>query len=137
VEQKAVLHEPPTPKKASALRVFFDGGCPLCRREIEFYRRLKPLQRFEWVDIDRERHRLDDYDVDYARAMARLHVQTPDGALHTGAYAFLTMWRGLPGWRRLAWLLDKGRLAPLLDRAYGWFAIRRLRRRCEPGRCGG
>ena len=31
-------------KEASPLTVLYDGGCPLCRREIGVYRGLQPLQ---------------------------------------------------------------------------------------------
>lgn len=118
-----------------AMRVFYDGGCPLCRREIAHYRRLKPLQPIEWIDIDKVPDRVAEYGVDHAQAMARLHVQASDGTLHTGAFAFLAMWRGLPGWRWLAWLLDRRRIPLLLDRLYQRFAARRLRRRCSAGQC--
>ena len=30
--------------------VFYDGGCPLCRREIAHYRRIDSAERLRWVD---------------------------------------------------------------------------------------
>ena len=31
-------------------RVFFDGACPLCAREIEFYQKQEGASRIAWVD---------------------------------------------------------------------------------------
>ena len=31
------------------LTVYFDGSCPLCRREMALYRRLPQAQSIEWV----------------------------------------------------------------------------------------
>jgi len=33
------------------LTVFYDGACPLCRREIAFYQRLDRAQRLVWRDV--------------------------------------------------------------------------------------
>ena len=38
---------------AAALTVFYDGACPLCRREIAFYRRRRGAARIRWLDISR------------------------------------------------------------------------------------
>jgi hypothetical protein len=32
------------------LTVYYDGACPLCRREIDFYRRRGRAAPIEWVD---------------------------------------------------------------------------------------
>ena len=34
-----------------ALTIYYDGSCPLCRREIAFYRRLRATMRLDWVDV--------------------------------------------------------------------------------------
>ena len=33
------------------ITVFYDGQCGLCRREIDYYRRIAPSGLFDWVDI--------------------------------------------------------------------------------------
>lgn len=115
--------------------MFYDGECPLCRREVAHYRRLDRERRIDWSDITREPERLEKYGISLQAAMQRLHVQDSDGVMHTGAYAFQVLWQQLPYYRRLAWLVEKARLLPLLDRAYVRFAGWRLRRRCTEGTC--
>ncbi len=66
--------------------------------------------------------------------MARFHVLDGE-TVHTGAEAFLVLWSAMPGWRHLASMARILRLTPLLEQGYGWFARRRLRRRCQDGRC--
>lgn len=81
------------------LTVFFDGGCPLCRREIDFYRRRHGADVINWLDINTQ---ADDFfvpNLSRCDAMRRLHVQTRDGQLLSGAAAFAALWRALPGFR--------------------------------------
>ena len=116
-------------------RVCYDGQCPLCRREIAHYRRLRGAERLEWVDIGREDARLPAGGPTRAEAMARMHVQDASGNWHTGAWAFAEMWSHLPIYRRLAGFLHITRTLPVLDRAYSVFAHWRMQRRCDPAAC--
>ena len=115
--------------------VFFDGGCPLCRREIQHYRRLDLGERVRWVDITAAGEVLARHGIDPAAAMQRLHALNERGEVVTGVAAFLVVWRQLPGYRHLARLLERLGLTPVLDRAYARFAVWRLRRRCAGGVC--
>lgn len=117
--------------------MFYDGGCPLCAREVAHYRRLDSRRRVEYVDINRDRAMLDALGVGLPTAQRRLHVLTRDGLLVDGAFAFAAVWRELPYYRRLADLLYAVRALPLLDRAYDAFASLRFRRRCPAGVCRG
>jgi predicted DCC family thiol-disulfide oxidoreductase YuxK len=116
--------------------LFFDGGCPLCRREIAHYRRLDRDSRVEWVDVNDQEARLTAFGIDPARAMARIHAVTRDGRVVSGVRAFVVVWRELPYYRGLALLERWPRLLRFLDRVYDRFAVWRLRRRCADGVCG-
>lgn len=116
--------------------VYYDGGCPLCRREIAHYRRLHGAERLDWVDIGREDTRMPGEGPSKAEAMARMHVQDASGNWHTGAWAFAEMWSHLPLYRRLAGFLRVTRTLPVLDRAYALFARWRLKQRCDSAVCG-
>lgn len=115
--------------------VFFDGGCPLCRREIAHYRRLDGQGRVAWVDIQAEPEVLAAHGLDLDTAMARFHVRDGAGRWQTGAWGFVAMWSGLPYYRALAALVRGLRLTPLLDAGYRVFARRRLASRCRDGVC--
>lgn len=115
--------------------IFYDGGCPLCRREIDHYRKLDRTRRVDWVDITRDRRRLGALNIGYRQAMQRLHAQTPEGRVVDGVTAFVAVWQELPYYRWLARLVRATRLIRPLDVVYRWFARRRYRRRCRDGVC--
>lgn len=115
--------------------ILFDGGCPLCAREVSHYRRLHAQRTIAWVDISLEPDLVQRFAVQPAAAMARLHVRDTHGRWVTGAYAFAVLWAQLPRYRMLASVLGSLRLLPVIDRAYGHFARWRLRRRCAAGSC--
>lgn len=112
--------------------VFFDGYCPLCRREVAAYRRLAPQAALAWHDIalDPPDPQRDGFDL--GAALASLHLRDADGRLHTGLDAHLRLWQELPGWRHLAGFLQRRpRLRSRLDVLYRLFTRYRpgLRRR--------
>lgn len=103
------------------IEVFFDGACPLCRREIGFYQRRRGADRFKWVDVSR----LPDGPVADAvsrdEMLARFHVRGADGELVSGGAAFALLWAALPGFRLLGRLLLAAPLRWVLDPAYDLF----------------
>jgi len=119
------------------LTVFFDGGCPLCSREIAHYRRLTALEPIDWIDIIQQPKLLNRFDLDPRAALAAFHVWEDAGArMYTGAAAFVRLWQALPGYRWLARTITALHLTPLLDQIYRIFARRHFRRRCRDGACG-
>src|SRR5690554_1489879 len=87
--------------------VYYDGGCPLCRREIGFDQRQPGADDVLWVNLlDADPHSLGD-DLDVDAAMARFHVRRADGRLASGALGFALLWQQLPRFRAL------GRVAAL------------------------
>ncbi|WP_295542945.1 thiol-disulfide oxidoreductase DCC family protein [uncultured Thiohalocapsa sp.] len=124
-----------SPSADSALTTFYDGGCPLCSKEIAHYRRLDRAGRVRWVDITRDTHALAAVGLDQATAMRRLHVCDATGQLVQGVPAFVAIWRQLPGYRLLARVVTALRLTGVLDAAYRRFADWRFERRCRDGSC--
>jgi predicted DCC family thiol-disulfide oxidoreductase YuxK len=106
------------------LRVYYDGGCPLCRAEIDHYRRCAGAERLAFVDVARgiPAPALGP-DLDRDAALRRFHVRGADGQLLSGAAAFARLWQTLPGWRWLGHLialrvLGVRPLLPIAEAAY-------------------
>ena len=114
----------------SDLTLLFDGGCPLCVREVRFLRGRDRHQRIAFVDIDAP-----DYDptayagISYRTAMGRIHAFNSNGDVLQDIAVFREAYR-LIG---LGWLYAPTRwpfVAPLANLAYGFWASRRLQWTC-------
>ncbi len=106
------------------LQVYYDGGCPVCTREIAFYRSRPGAERFEWVDVTRSDAELGPGLTPQA-ALARMHVRTASGTLLSGAAAFAAMWRTMQGFEWLGWLLLIPPFGTLAEWAYRGFLVAR------------
>ena len=106
---------------AAALTVFYDGACPLCRREIAFYRRRRGAARIRWLDISRAPEGEVAPGLSRCAALARFHVLLPDGRRLSGGPAFAAVWRALPAFRPLGWAFGFRATGWLADRAYEGF----------------
>ena len=114
----------PTPE----ISVFYDGNCPMCGREISYYKGRRGAESIEWVDINTAPEKLEQAGLAREQAMARLHVQDSNNQWYTGAYGFARMWQQLTVFRPLAWLLRTSRLLHPLDKLYSHFAAWRVKR---------
>ncbi len=62
-----------------------------------------------------------DPDLSRQEAMRRFHVRHSDGAIESGAAAFIALWDQLPGWKPIARLASLPQLGPVLEVAYRLF----------------
>ncbi len=109
------------------LTLLFDGGCPLCLREVRTLRRRDADKgQLAFVDVDDP-----GYDparfggITYAEAMGRMHAIRADGQVIKDVEVFRQAY-GLVG---LGWLYSPTRwplLRPLVDSLYGLWARWRL-----------
>ncbi|TKD50117.1 thiol-disulfide oxidoreductase DCC family protein [Sphingomonas baiyangensis] len=97
--------------------VWFDGGCPLCRREIALMRRLDRAGRLRFVDASVAGSVCP---TDRSALLARFHAEE-DGRLYEGAAAFAAMWRAIPLLRPLGLLARNRIVLATLERAYRHF----------------
>ena len=82
------------------LTVLFDGGCPLCRREVSFLRSRDNLNSILFVDIDSLDYNPELYGgISYREAMGRIHAITASGSVLKDVQVFREAYRliGL-GW---------------------------------------
>lgn len=102
------------------LTVWFDGACPLCRREIALIRALDRGRRIDFIDIARGEEA--SCPVDRATLLARFHARE-DGVVLSGAAAFAAMWRAVPLLRPLGLAAQ----SPMVLRVLEWLYCRFLR----------
>tara|TARA_R110000787_G_scaffold69621_8_gene154870 strand:- start:120 stop:521 length:402 start_codon:yes stop_codon:yes gene_type:complete len=102
-------------------KIFYDGGCPLCSREIAFYQRRQGATNIDWVDISHAPEGDIAPGLSKDRALARFHLLLPDGQLVSGGAAFAHLWAALPGFRPLGKAFLSRPLAGIIDRAYDLF----------------
>jgi predicted DCC family thiol-disulfide oxidoreductase YuxK len=119
-----------TATAAWEVEVFYDGACPLCRREVAFLRKLDCRGRIRFTDLAAA-----DFALPAGRSieelMAEIHGRLPDGTWITGVEVFRRLY-GAVGFR---WLVAPTRLpgvSHLMDWGYRVFARNRLK---LTGRC--
>lgn len=112
------------------LEVFYDGGCPLCAREVAMLRRLDHRQALVFTDIDAP-----GFTPPPGRTMeelmASLHARMPDGAFIDGVEVFRQMYAAIRfgpfSLRPLVGLTRLPGLSHALTVGYRIFAQNRLR----------
>ena len=110
------------------LTVYYDGKCGLCRREIEYYKRVAPPGGFLWQDIANDPASLTDLDVSQADALRRLHARDAAGTVYVGVAAFIAIWQGLDYWKYLALIFKLPLLKAIASVVYDRFADYRFSR---------
>jgi len=106
------------------LRVFFDGACPMCRKEIRVYQKADTGNAIAWVDVSDPQI---ETTLPLAREilLARFHVQRANGDLVSGALGFIELWRQIPSWRWLGLICGTPGVPSILELGYrGFLKIR-------------
>ncbi|XP_069560480.1 uncharacterized protein [Brachyistius frenatus] len=127
----------------AAVRVLYDGLCPICVTEIRFLQFLQKNQpeKVNFIDISLPGYDGAKYkDVTYEMAMDEMHVIDEKDEVHRGVPAFSVMYGAVGlGWlgRFMMW----SPVRPFMDKSYAIFARNRLKwtgrgdecttRRCE------
>lgn len=108
----------------SGVKVWYDGACPLCLREIALMRRLDRRGRISFIDVAAGAD--SSCPVDRAQLLARFHAEE-DGVIHDGAAAFAAMWRAIPVLRPLGLAAKNRHVLRLLEALYIRFLCLRPR----------
>ena len=109
------------------LTIFFDGGCPLCKREIDFLQSKNQKGYLSFIDINSSNFSLDlKYGITYKQAMDRIHAIKSDGSVIKDIKVFQEAY-SLIG---LGWIYAPTKL-PILEKViefiYGLWAKYRLK----------
>lgn len=123
-----------TQSQPAQIEIFFDGECPLCRREIDFLRRFNKRKQVLFTDLSAPDFTLPGKTHD--ELMAQIHGRLPNGRLIVGVEVFRQVYAAL-GFKRLAAVSRWLGIRSLLELGYRFFARNRLRwtGRCSSGAC--
>lgn len=97
------------------VKVWFDGACPLCLREIAVMRRLDKRGAITFVDVATASD--PSCPIDRSQLLARFHAEE-DGVVHSGAAAFAAMWRAIPLLRPVGLAARNRTVLGVLEAAY-------------------
>lgn len=128
--------------ESATLRIFYDGLCPLCLREMQHLQRLDRTQRLDLQDINAADFAERFPHIDPVQADRILHGELTDGRLLYGLDVTVLAWR-LVGRGRWVSFLRWPLIRPVADRVYLFFARHRHRisgwfgrpSTCVDGRC--
>lgn len=109
------------------LTILFDGGCPLCLREVKTLKRLdNGVGRLGFIDIDQPDFDPDQHQgISYRDAMGRIHAITDDGEVVTDVAVFRRAY-GLVGWGWIYAPTCWPVVGSLVNVLYRWWASKRL-----------
>lgn len=100
------------------LIVWYDGNCPLCRREIALMRRLDQRDAIQFIDVGAATPEA--CPIDQSELLARFHARE-NGRLLSGAAAFAAMWRAIPLLRPLGLAARSPSVLSALEKVYQAF----------------
>ena len=110
------------------ISVYYDGGCPVCVREIGWYRCFEGQGKIEWVDITSHADELKSLGIDPEEALLELFVKDQNGCILRGIDAFVLLFQQVMMLRPLAWLLAIPVSRPWIKALYNWSTRRRLKK---------
>lgn len=118
------------------IEVFFDGGCPLCLREINFLKRRDRHGKIKFTDIDAPDFRPEIFGKTYDELMAKIYGRLPDGTWITGVEVFRRLYSAV-GFGPVVMLTRLPIISQIMDLGYVVFAKNRLRLtgRCSAQNC--
>lgn len=120
--------------------IFYDGECPLCRREARYLRTRDKQNKLHFINIAEPTFSAQHYQLDPIRVHEVMHARTADGQVHTELAAFRVIWSAMPRFSLSGLLLlifSLPGMNYLGGIGYRWFARNRysLTGRCKDGVC--
>ena len=106
---------------SKSLTVFFDGSCPICSKEVNFYKMRAGADELSWVDVSDEEISIPIQTRSREELMARFHVLSSSGELVSGGAAFAELWASLPAFKIFGKIFKLPILSYLIDVGYDIF----------------
>lgn len=86
-------------------KVFYDGNCKVCSKEINFYKKLDQKKKIEWVNIHGPFLKPNAGGIKKKDLMRILHLKTEDGKILKGIDAFIKIWDNIKYFKILVLIL--------------------------------
>ncbi len=116
--------------KKDKITVYYDGACPACVRDRQYYESLAGGEDGGvcWYDITGREEELQQLGIDPHKALTELHVSDEAGRVLSELDAYILLMRRVPRLKPLASLIGLPGVKPLLGAVYRWMVLRRLRK---------
>ncbi len=108
------------------IKVFYDGKCNLCSKEIRYYKSIADEKLFKWLDIASNPKHLKSINVSQQDALLFLHATDVNDKLYIGIDAFLLIWKNIKYWKILFFLISLPIIKQLSILIYKKFAMYRF-----------
>ena len=109
------------------IKVYFDGVCGHCSKEIAYYKTIAPDSVFQWIDVAADPNAMNDYKITQATALLYLHAIDEGGSIYVGSDAFALIWKNLPKWHLLGQMISLPIIRALTQVIYTIFAKYRFK----------
>ena len=111
----------------NTIKVYFDGNCGLCSKEINYYNKIDKKNIFEWVNIYTHDTDLKKFGITKSEALMELHALDENGKMYKGVDSFILIWKNLSFfWSILGILVSFYPIYLTAKFAYRKFAIQRF-----------
>ena len=110
------------------ITVYYDGACPICLKELAFYRRFEGKGDILWYDITGKDEALRSEGIDPRQALQSLHIRNGRGEIVTNVDAFILLWANVWPFKPFAWIASVPPVKFLIKEIYGYLTRARLRR---------
>ena len=105
------------------IKVFYDGACPLCRREIKMYQKMSTINPINWINIAENSMKNELCGLTINDLKKRLHVLKNEKLVFTGGAAFSEIWLNMT---RLRWIGKIFKIKPfnfIIEYVYCFFLL--------------
>ena len=110
------------------ISVFYDDRCTLCRREIEYYKKISYPDIISWCAISQHIYTLEKYGISYTEGLKILHAINAERKMCRGVDTFIFIWQQLSGWKWLARFIKLPIIYQISKALYSIFAHWRFNR---------
>ena len=104
------------------LKVFFDGSCHLCDREIKHYLKKDKKNLLIPINIEAQDFNASHYNLDLKEARLHIHAIDEEGQIFTKIDTFIEIWKRIPRYNIIAKIASIGFVKWIMDKFYILFA---------------